>query len=298
MKRAALTVIKPDKDAIQIGELYQKARLSLVESVRFAIACGQRLKAKQDSLPHGAWLPWLRDNAEVLGFDTPRTAQRLMALAANTTLASHLNEATAITYSRQVWGHDSIDSDSEESSEELSDSGDDVDLDSLLRDDQGQLTPKARAFIREVRVEKTLAKRAIRDAREVALARKQLAPPQKKYGVIYADPEYHFEVGSDASMSTSHPANEYHTSPIEEIAARPVADIAADDCVLFQWTTVPHLDQALWLMRQWGFVYKSHFAWIKQRTGTGYWNLNQHEILLVGTRGNIPAPAPGRSGPL
>jgi hypothetical protein len=96
VKRAALTVIKPDKDAIQIGELYQKARLSLVESVRFAIACGQRLKAKQDSLPHGAWLPWLRDNAEVLGFDTPRTAQRLMALAANTTLASHLNEATAI----------------------------------------------------------------------------------------------------------------------------------------------------------------------------------------------------------
>jgi hypothetical protein len=38
VKHAALTVIKPDKDAIQIGELYQKARLSLVESVRFAIA--------------------------------------------------------------------------------------------------------------------------------------------------------------------------------------------------------------------------------------------------------------------
>jgi hypothetical protein len=53
-----------------------------------------------------------------------------------------------------------------------------------------------------------LAKRAIRDAREAALAGKQPALPQKKYGVIYADPEYHFEVGSDAWMSTSHPANE------------------------------------------------------------------------------------------
>ena len=31
-----LTVIKPDKDAAEIGDLYRKARLSLVESVRFA----------------------------------------------------------------------------------------------------------------------------------------------------------------------------------------------------------------------------------------------------------------------
>ena len=28
-------------------------------------------------------------------------------------------------------------------------------------------------------------------------------------------------------------------------------------------------------------------------TGTGYWFVNKHEILLVGTRGNVPAPAQG-----
>jgi hypothetical protein len=27
--------------------------------------------------------------------------------------------------------------------------------------------------------------------------------------------------------------------------------------------------------------------------GTGYWFRNAHELLLVGTRGNVPAPAPG-----
>jgi N6-adenosine-specific RNA methylase IME4 len=31
----------------------------------------------------------------------------------------------------------------------------------------------------------------------------------------------------------------------------------------------------------------------KDRVGTGYWFRNAHELLLVGTRGNIPAPAMG-----
>jgi N6-adenosine-specific RNA methylase IME4 len=42
-----------------------------------------------------------------------------------------------------------------------------------------------------------------------------------------------------------------------------------------------------------GFKYKSHFAWIKDKIGTGYWNRNKHELLLVGTRGDVPAPAMG-----
>jgi N6-adenosine-specific RNA methylase IME4 len=31
--------------------------------------------------------------------------------------------------------------------------------------------------------------------------------------------------------------------------------------------------------------------------GTGYWFINWHEIVLIGTRGNIPAPAPGTQLP-
>jgi N6-adenosine-specific RNA methylase IME4 len=27
--------------------------------------------------------------------------------------------------------------------------------------------------------------------------------------------------------------------------------------------------------------------------GTGYWNRNKHELLLIGTRGHIPCPALG-----
>jgi N6-adenosine-specific RNA methylase IME4 len=53
------------------------------------------------------------------------------------------------------------------------------------------------------------------------------------------------------------------------------------------------LPQALEVMKAWGFEYRSQFVWAKDRAGTGYWNRNQHELLLVGVRGDVPAPAPG-----
>ncbi|MGZ6022699.1 MAG: MT-A70 family methyltransferase [Rhizomicrobium sp.] len=284
-RRTALAI--RDADAAEIGELYRTGKRSLVDSVKRFVEAGQRLTAKKASLTHGEWLPWLEGNADTLDFDTPRTAQRLMRLAANATPTSHLDEAEAIAISRDLWGNDADDPNDRN----------DADLDSLLRDEQGHLTPKAREFIREVRAEKTASKKAIRSQREAALGGKLLALPEKKYGVIYADPEWHFVVGSDAWMSTSHAANHYPTSPTEEIADRPVADIAADDAVLYLWATVPMLPDALLVMQAWGFRYVSNFVWVKDRTGTGYWNQNQHELLLIGTRGNVPAPAPGTQWP-
>jgi hypothetical protein len=46
-------------------------------------------------------------------------------------------------------------------------------------------------------------------------------------------------------------------------------------------------------MEAWGFTYKTQWVWVKIRQATGYWNRNQHELLLLGARGNVPAPAPG-----
>ncbi len=53
------------------------------------------------------------------------------------------------------------------------------------------------------------------------------------------------------------------------------------------------LPQALEVMAARGFDYKSHVIWRKDKRGTGYWFTNWHELLLVGTRGDIPAPAEG-----
>ena len=136
-------------------------------------------------------------------------------------------------------------------------------------------------------------KRERRDDKEKELADKQKSLPVKRYGVILADPEWRFEPYSRDTGMDRAADNHYPTSATDIIASRPVQDIAADDCVLFLWATVPMLPDALRVMEAWGFAYKSHFIWNKDKIGTGYWNRNKHELLLVGTHGNIPAPAMG-----
>jgi N6-adenosine-specific RNA methylase IME4 len=135
-------------------------------------------------------------------------------------------------------------------------------------------------------------KKSARKQKERNLAKKQVSLPTKQYGVIYADPEWKFETFSDNGMDRS-ADNHYPTSSTDDICKRDVSSIAAKDCVLFLWATVPMLPDALKVMEAWGFTYKSQAVWVKDRIGTGYWFRNAHEILLIGTKGKVPAPAQG-----
>jgi N6-adenosine-specific RNA methylase IME4 len=141
--------------------------------------------------------------------------------------------------------------------------------------------------------ERTREKQEKRETRERELAVNQRALPERRYGVILADPEWRFEPYSRVSGMDRAPENHYPTTETTGIAERDVASIAADDCALFLWATAPMLGDGLRVMSAWGFFYKSHFIWNKNRIGMGYWNRNKHELLLVGVRGEIPAPAPG-----
>jgi hypothetical protein len=93
-----------DPDATEIGNLYALARTSLVNSVQHCIECGQKLIGKKNSLKHGEWLLWIEQNTDALGFSTDRTARLLMA-AANRKLTSDLDDTTALTISRKIWGN-------------------------------------------------------------------------------------------------------------------------------------------------------------------------------------------------
>ena len=165
----------------------------------------------------------------------------------------------------------------------------------------GAMTPgeRQRKWRRKVARAKKLAnpwqkaKQERREARERAFAGKVLALPAKKYGVIYADPEWRFEPWSRETGMDRAADNHFLTSAAEVIKSRPVETIAAEDCVLFMWATAPMLPQALEVMASWGFEYKTHAVWLKDEVGIGYWFRSAHELLLVGTRGNPPAPAPG-----
>jgi N6-adenosine-specific RNA methylase IME4 len=113
----------------------------------------------------------------------------------------------------------------------------------------------------------------------------------KLYSVIMADPPWRFEPYSRETGLDRAADNHYGTMPLDDIKGIDMP--AAENCALFMWATPPMLLDALAVMSAWGFTYRSHCVWDKGRPGNGYWFRQEHELLLVGVRGHVPAPAPG-----
>ena len=132
-----------------------------------------------------------------------------------------------------------------------------------------------------------------RKQREAALGAKQRALPDKRYGVIYIDPPWKFEVYSEDTGQGRAAEAHYPTMAVEDIAKIAIPSIAAEDCVLFMWATAPTLPDAFTLLAAWGFTYKTHCIWAKDKIGLGFWFRNRHEILIVAVKGSVPAPAHG-----
>jgi N6-adenosine-specific RNA methylase IME4 len=91
--------------------------------------------------------------------------------------------------------------------------------------------------------------------------------------------------------------NHYSTMPLDEICALPILSLASPDAALFMWTTVPHLRESFDVLVAWGFEYKTNIVWVKDKIGLGYFVRNQHELLLVATRGDMPSPSPANRPP-
>ena len=109
------------------------------------------------------------------------------------------------------------------------------------------------------------------------------------FGVIYADPPWRYENGTPGREIERH----YPTMSDEEICALEVP--AAKDAILYLWAVAPRLDAGFRVMEAWGFRYKTCAVWDKVKVGMGFWWRGQHEILMVGTRGNVsPPPQPLR----
>lgn len=60
---------------------------------------------------------------------------------------------------------------------------------------------------------------------------------------------------------------------------------AADDCVLFLWTTHAFLFEAKQLLDKWGFTYKATLVWDKERLGLGSYVRMQCEFCLMAVKG-------------
>jgi N6-adenosine-specific RNA methylase IME4 len=132
--------------------------------------------------------------------------------------------------------------------------------------------------------------------------------PRGHFKAIYADPPWRWESWGKyrgqrkclAPMGDRSADRHYDTAETSDIAALPVADLAADDCVLFMWATWPMIDHALHLIEAWGFEYKTcAFCWTKADARQiqmfdesmkadmllGYWTRANSEPCLLATRG-------------
>lgn len=116
--------------------------------------------------------------------------------------------------------------------------------------------------------------------------------------MIYADPawDYGGRTQQNGVTAVKSAADHYNTIPLERLKTLPVVSVCEKDCLLFLWTSSPHLQQAIDLMNAWGFEYKTiAFVWDKQKTNPSYYTMSQVEICLVGKRGKIPTPRGSRN---
>jgi N6-adenosine-specific RNA methylase IME4 len=95
---------------------------------------------------------------------------------------------------------------------------------------------------------------------------KIIAPfPNKKYQIIYADPPWKYNDRRCSHIGFySGAIGHFSLMDYKEIASLPVQEISNENCILFLWVTFPLLQEGLYVMKEWGFKYKTlGFSWIK-----------------------------------
>ena len=122
--------------------------------------------------------------------------------------------------------------------------------------------------------------------------------PNKKYNVIYADPPWHYGSKSAVNNTTGSAikplSDHYSTMSLQELKNMPIKNMTKDDAACFMWVTDSHIDEALEVLRSWGFAYKTiAFNWVKTTSKGNYcknvapWTMKSSEICLLGIKGRM-----------
>lgn len=121
------------------------------------------------------------------------------------------------------------------------------------------------------------------------------------YDIIYMDPPWWYagqtQTGSDKKPSSS-AEDHYPTMKMHELKELDVQALANKDCLIYMWTSSPHLAQSIELGQHWGFDYITvAFCWDKHMVNPGFYTLSQVELCLVfkNKGGKIPRPRGARN---
>ena len=157
--------------------------------------------------------------------------------------------------------------------------------------DLGQIITRARkAKHVEIMVKRKARHAAIAEQAATQAELQEIGP----FALIYADPPWTFETHTPETTSRM-PDDHYPPMTDDEIATMEITgkriyELVHDDSILFMWCTSSNIKRAIEVLERWGFEYKTNLCWDKVTIGTGLIFRNQHEILLVGTRGKFPKP--------
>lgn len=113
----------------------------------------------------------------------------------------------------------------------------------------------------------------------------KIEPPVGKYQVLYADPPWDYNHGTDSHGRAD---KHYSVMSLEKICSLPIDDLADDNAVLFLWVTAPMLEKAFSVVHAWGFEYKTFFVWDKVKHVMGHYSSVRHEVLFLCTKGVYP----------
>lgn len=126
------------------------------------------------------------------------------------------------------------------------------------------------------------------------------------YRTIVADPPWRYrntrgtQTRSRIGRRQIAAEGNYATMANDDIAALPVADLAADQAHLYLWVTNPRLFgerkrgevQPVDILESWGFEYVTMLTWVKTGPpGMGFYFRGETEHVLFGIRGKLGIPA-------
>ena len=123
----------------------------------------------------------------------------------------------------------------------------------------------------------------------------------QRFATLLADPPWRFMNRTGKVAPEHRRLGRYDTMDAKEIAAMPVADVAAERSHCYLWVPNALVAEGLMVLQQWGFAYKSMLVWHKVRKdggsdgrGVGFYFRNVTEPVLFGVRGSLRTLDPGR----
>jgi N6-adenosine-specific RNA methylase IME4 len=125
-------------------------------------------------------------------------------------------------------------------------------------------------------------RRLIVAQKAAAIAAEPPPLPTGPFRTLVVDPPWHYDRADDPSHRSGCP---YPTLTTAQICAMPVADLAAEDSILWLWTTNANMRNAFVVLDAWGFQERSILTWVKPSIKVGHWLRGQTEHCVMAVRG-------------